>query len=90
MSAHDPPTSGEDAHPKKPTDVDAEQSAAFPAPAAGHPDRTFPVRRNSFHRNGPRHTRASPDDGAIDRPHLMAWRRTGRSVPRGSTSTGKL
>jgi predicted dehydrogenase len=80
---------GKDVFCEKPAGGDAEQAAAFLALAAGHPDRTFVVGENFFYRDDLRYARALLDDGAIGRPHLMAWRHAGQSVPRpgGFTST---
>ncbi|MEV6825323.1 Gfo/Idh/MocA family oxidoreductase [Amycolatopsis sp. NPDC051102] len=73
---------GKDVFCEKPAGVDAEQAAAFLALAAGHPDRTFMVGENYFYRDDLRYARALLDDGAIGRPHLMAWRHAGQVVPR--------
>jgi predicted dehydrogenase len=80
--ARDALTAGKDVFCEKPAGVDAEQAAAFLALAAGHPDRTFVVGENYFYRDDLRYARALLDSGAIGRPHLMAWRHAGQSVPR--------
>lgn len=54
-------TAGKDVLCEKPAGVDAEQSAAFLALAAGHPDRTFVVGENSFYRADLRYARALID-----------------------------
>ncbi|OXM64689.1 Gfo/Idh/MocA family protein [Amycolatopsis vastitatis] len=79
---------GKDVLCEKPAGVDAEQAADFLALAAGHPDRTFMVGENYFYRDDLRYARALLDDGAIGRPHLMAWRYAVRSVPRAGGFTG--
>ncbi|MEU7786612.1 Gfo/Idh/MocA family oxidoreductase [Amycolatopsis sp. NPDC049159] len=87
--ARDALAAGKDVFCEKPTGVDAEQAEDFLVLAAGHPDRTFMVGENYFYRDDLRYTRALLDSGAIGRPHLMAWRHAGQSVPRpgGFTST---
>ncbi|MEU4525152.1 Gfo/Idh/MocA family oxidoreductase [Amycolatopsis sp. NPDC024027] len=86
--ARDALTAGKDVFCEKPAGADAEQAAAFLALAAGHPDRTFMVGENYFYRDDLRYARALLDDGAIGRPHLMAWRYAVRSVPRAGGFTG--
>ncbi|WP_103342010.1 Gfo/Idh/MocA family protein [Amycolatopsis sp. CA-126428] len=86
--ARDALTAGKDVFCEKPAGADAEQAAAFLALAAGHPDRTFMVGENYFYRDDLRYARALLDEGAIGRPHLMAWRYAARSVPRAGGFTG--
>ncbi|MEU0796834.1 Gfo/Idh/MocA family oxidoreductase [Amycolatopsis sp. NPDC005961] len=86
--ARDALTAGKHVLCEKPAGGDAEQAADFLALAAGHPDRTFMVGENYFYRDDLRYARALLDDGAIGRPHLMAWRHAGRSVPREGSFTG--
>ncbi|MEV6447404.1 Gfo/Idh/MocA family oxidoreductase [Amycolatopsis sp. NPDC051716] len=86
--ARDALTAGKDVFCEKPAGADAEQAAAFLALAAGHPDRTFMVGENYFYRDDLRYARALLDEGAIGRPHLMAWRYAVRSVPRAGGFTG--
>ncbi len=81
-------TAGKNVLCEKPAGVDAAQTAAFLTLAAGHPDRTFMVGENHFYRDDLRYARALLDDGAIGRPHLMAWRHAVRSVPRAGGFTG--
>lgn len=87
--ARDALAAGKDVFCEKPAGADAEQAAAFLALAAGYPDRTFVVGENYFYRDDLRYARALLDSGVIGRPHLMAWRYAGQSVPRpgGFTST---
>ncbi|WP_199444368.1 Gfo/Idh/MocA family protein [Umezawaea beigongshangensis] len=86
--ARDSLVAGKDVLCEKPTGVDAEQAADFLALAAAHPDRTFVVGENFFYRDDLRYARALLDDGAIGRPHLMAWRHAGQMVPREGRFTG--
>jgi len=86
--ARDALAAGKDVFCEKPAGVDADQAVAFLALAAGHPDRTFMVGENYFYRDDLRYARALLDDGAIGRPHLMAWRHAGQSVPRPGGFTG--
>ncbi|MDT7804933.1 MAG: hypothetical protein QOI78_8366 [Actinomycetota bacterium] len=81
-------TAGKEVLCEKPAGVDAEQAAAFLALAAGHPDRTFVMGENFFYRDDLRYARALLDGGTIGRLHLMAWRHTGRLVPREGGFTG--
>jgi predicted dehydrogenase len=86
--ARDALAAGKDVLCEKPTGVDAEQAAAFLALAADHPERTFMVGENFFYRDDLRYARTLLDEGAIGRVHLMAWRHTGRLVPRAGWFTG--
>ncbi|WP_290054761.1 Gfo/Idh/MocA family protein [Amycolatopsis solani] len=86
--ARDALAAGKDVFCEKPAGADAEQAAAFLSLAVAHPDRTFMVGENYFYRDDLRYARALLDDGAIGRPHLMAWRHAGQSVPRAGGFTG--
>ncbi|RSD11860.1 Gfo/Idh/MocA family protein [Amycolatopsis eburnea] len=79
---------GKDVLCEKPAGVDAEQATAFLALAARYPERTFLVGENYFYRDDLRYARTLLDDGAIGRPHLMAWRHTDWVVPREGGFTG--
>lgn len=72
---------------EKPTGVDEPQAMKFLALAKRHPERTLLIGENFFYRDDLRLARALLDDGAIGKPHLMAWRVASHSVPRQGSFT---
>ena len=73
---------GKDVFCEKPTGTDEAQGRAFLALASEFPNRTVLIAENYFYRDDLRLARSLLDQGAIGRPHLLAWRWVSRLIPR--------